>query len=199
MIIGITGKAGAGKDTVANVLCRTHAFVKISLADPIKDACQEWFGWDNDTLWGPSELRNAIDPRYGKAPREALQKLGTEFGRAFYPNVWIDYALRQASEYDNIVAAYVRGVVIPDVRFQNELEAIHKAGGKVIRVIRPTASKTMDTVSEVLWSHASETEQDNFPEGLITTTYLNTGTLEDVEREIDEWMRVNGPDTKGTP
>ncbi len=180
MIIGITGRANAGKDTIADVLVRKHDFVKIGLADPIKRACKVWFDWSDETLWGPSANRNIIDPRYGKTPREALQKLGTEFARAYYPNVWVDIAIRRAN--------YSK-VVIPDVRFLNELEAIHKAGGKVIKVVRPPTGSGADAVSDVLWSHSSETEQDAFPAHLITTTYINSGTLEDIEREIDEAMK----------
>jgi hypothetical protein len=36
MIIGITGRAGAGKDTVADILVERHSFVRVALADEIK-------------------------------------------------------------------------------------------------------------------------------------------------------------------
>lgn len=44
MLIGIAGKAGAGKDTVANIICaRDKRFTKYSLASPIKALCNELF------------------------------------------------------------------------------------------------------------------------------------------------------------
>ena len=96
MIIGLSGLAGSGKTTVANMLVKNHVFEAISLADPMKRFCKEMFGFSDEQLYGPSSARNAIDPRYGKSPRVALQHLGTEWGRAFHENVWVDYAMREA-------------------------------------------------------------------------------------------------------
>ena len=129
-LIGIVGLAGSGKDTIAAELCASRGFVRISLADPIKVACQQWFGWDREVLWGPSPLRETPDPAWaGLTPRRALQQLGTEWGRAMHPDVWVRLAIRRAREYDR--------VVIPDVRFENEAAAIRAACGVVWRVVRP--------------------------------------------------------------
>lgn len=64
MIIGISGLAGTGKDTAADMLVRNHGFVKVSLADPIKRICRDVFAFTDDQLFGPSESRNAEDRRY---------------------------------------------------------------------------------------------------------------------------------------
>ena len=85
-------------------------------------------------------------------PREALQQLGTEWGRRMYEDVWIDYALRMVTALlapqradDPGRATYhatlglgwahhakqPEGVVLSDVRFPNELAAIRAAGGRV--------------------------------------------------------------------
>lgn len=45
-VIGITGKARSGKDTVANLLIDNCGFIRYSFAAPIKDSIQEMFGWD---------------------------------------------------------------------------------------------------------------------------------------------------------
>src|SRR6202044_3217734 len=114
MIIGISGYAGTGKDTVADFLVRDFNFVRVALADPIKRIAKELFDFSDETLWGSSEKRNELDKRYvqwtafvphmlseeilkefpdGKVPqyltaRRVCQFLGTEVGRELYPNVW---------------------------------------------------------------------------------------------------------------
>jgi hypothetical protein len=125
-LLGISGLAGSGKDTVANFL-RNLNFVPIALADPLKRICREVFDFTEDQLWGPSASRNKPDTRYlrkhgpwttdskcaccgmpGKldgfeeggpchlTPRFALQMLGTEWGRACFDNTWVNLAIQNA-------------------------------------------------------------------------------------------------------
>lgn len=58
-IIAISGKAGSGKDTVAEYLVEKHNFTKIAFADPIKRFAKDVFSFNVDELWGPSDYRNA--------------------------------------------------------------------------------------------------------------------------------------------
>lgn len=119
-LIGISGRAGSGKDTVAGLVPGSRRF---SFADPLKEFCQQVFGWDRETLWGPSELRNKPDERYPRecgyelhqgdgstcpacrgqqqylTPRYALQTLGTEWGRHCFPDVWAQLGVRRAQEW----------------------------------------------------------------------------------------------------
>jgi hypothetical protein len=200
-IIGIVGKAGSGKDTVADILVRDHGFCKIALADPMKRACREFFDFTDDQLWGPSEMRNEVDDRWPRpreshrldengrchvcfelfppseeacfggdmylSPRVALQQLGTQWGRAMSEDIWINKALKDAAFLlsgeeqtgalwlsvcaektfhkdgagerwwdpyrDPKRRSHAKGVVIPDVRFPNELRRIREVGGKIWR------------------------------------------------------------------
>ena len=76
MLVTVSGFANTGKDSVADLLCRTHEFVRVSLADPLKRAAQDFYGFTDEQLWGPSHMRNAPDPRY---PREhTWQRNGKE-------------------------------------------------------------------------------------------------------------------------
>jgi hypothetical protein len=115
-IIGIAGRARAGKSTAASVLVKEFGFVEVCLADPLKRICKEVFAFTDEQLWGPSEYRNAPDMRYPRhngdlsttskvlaqwplylTPRYALQTLGTEWGRKCYRDVWVDLAIRTAT------------------------------------------------------------------------------------------------------
>ena len=63
-IVGVTGQAGSGKDTVADRLVEEHGYMKIALADPLKRFGHVVFGFTPEQLWGPSEMRNKMDKRY---------------------------------------------------------------------------------------------------------------------------------------
>lgn len=204
MLVGIAGLANSGKDTVADILVRRFSFVRVALADPMKRACREWFGWPADTLWGPSEMRNQTWDRLGGlSARKALQQLGTEFGRACYENVWVDYAIRTAEEllstqckYDPVegltrepgpIQKRVRplgGVVISDIRFPNELEAIHAAGGRVWKIVRPGAGLVGEAAS-----HASENALDGY-DSKFDAIIFNDGTLGELEDGVCGIVRV---------
>jgi hypothetical protein len=202
-LVGICGKAGAGKDTLADFLVQNHGFVKVSFADPLKRICREVYEFSDHQLWGPSAMRNAQDARYPRpgldpgylTPRLALQILGTEFGRYCYDNTWRDYALRiakrllteqevaytkergleQLFDINDRPYGEVQGVVIPDVRFRNEVDGINNAQGLCVRISRP-----VEGLAGAAAQHVSETEQDGIPAELFTSFYQNAGTLEDL-------------------
>ena len=69
-ILGISGLAGAGKDTVADLLVNEFSFVKVAFADPIKRAAMDWWDFSEEQLWGPSEMRNKPDHRYPNGAQE---------------------------------------------------------------------------------------------------------------------------------
>lgn len=75
MILGISGLAGSGKDTFAQLLAKQHGFEVLSLADPIKRICRDVFGFTDEQLWGPSAERSRPDTRY-KRPCLPCQKTG---------------------------------------------------------------------------------------------------------------------------
>lgn len=61
-VIGITGKAGSGKDTLAKLIGDYRPVQNIALADPIKRFALQFFGFTEEQLWGPSEGRKAVSP-----------------------------------------------------------------------------------------------------------------------------------------
>ena len=67
MILGISGLANSGKDTVAEFLAKDLLSTTISMADPLKRIARDVYAFTDDQLWGPSANRNAPDPRYPRA------------------------------------------------------------------------------------------------------------------------------------
>lgn len=234
MIVGLSGQAGTGKDTVADVIVRHHGFVKVALADPIKRICKEVYDFSDEQLYGPSEKRNEPDKRYPRpfteeeqkkaeslrgtdadtlhreypltrylTPRYALQLLGTEWARDCYVDTWVDYALRVAKElldggfvytpqkgleseygHENCPQYPYSGVVIPDVRFKNEMAAIKKAGGKVVRIKR-----SVQGLPGSAGRHASEQEQLDIPDSMYDFVFQNDGPENVIYERIGPIMR----------
>ena len=71
VLLAVSGHAGSGKDTVADMLVR-EGFVKVALADPLKRICFDVFNFTEAQLWGPSEERNKPDKRYIRMKRGEL-------------------------------------------------------------------------------------------------------------------------------
>ena len=141
MIIGICGLIGAGKDTMADYLVNIHQFRRESFANTLKDAVSAVFGWDRDLLEGRTrhsrEWREQVDAWWADrlnmpelTPRWVLQYWGTEVvRRSFHDDTWI-------ASLENRLRKTTDDVVISDCRFPNEIGAIKRAGGLVVRVHR---------------------------------------------------------------
>lgn len=148
MIIGLSGYAQTGKDTVANYLVEHHGFVKISFADPIREALYKLSPYVRVGDMPPTSLAIAVDhmgwedlKRFSPDTRELLQRLGTEVGREMFgKDFWVNQAMLRAKEHGNVVFA--------DVRFENEVEAIFGAGGDVWRIHKPEVTAVNRHVSE---------------------------------------------------
>lgn len=170
MIIGVAGKARAGKDTVSEMiqmLSYDHGpseFHKYEFARPLKEACRVIFGWDDRHLYG--DLKEEIDPLFGVTPRYAMQTLGTEWGRDLInKDTWV---LRAEREHQN------RGnIVVSDVRFENECHWVQNAGGVIINVYRPEADE-ISGVSE----HASEQGVSHMLRTNVDYVIVNDSTID---------------------
>lgn len=141
MIIGFVGFIGSGKDTAADYLVNFHGFRRDSFANTLKDAVANVFGWDRTLLEGRTAearaWREQVDEWWAErldmpklTPRWVLQYWGTEVCRqGFHDDIWI-------ASLENKMRKTTDNIVISDVRFPNEIKAIHNAGGLVIRIKR---------------------------------------------------------------
>lgn len=133
MIIGLCGTAGAGKNTVADILVEEHGFQAISFAEPIYAAVSAITGLPVEHLQDRRHKERPIG-WLGSSPRELLQTLGTDWGRKMiHENIWVIVAMNKVAE----VTESGGDAVITDVRFDNEATAIRLAGGAIWQVDRP--------------------------------------------------------------
>lgn len=155
MIIGLVGKAQAGKDTVADYLVKHFFFQKAAFADDLKALCKDMFNL-TDAQVNTQEGKAAIDVRYGITPREILQKVGTDWFRSVYPMIWVDRLCNRLKREPNV------DHVITDIRFPNEAMAIQQAGGLIVKLVR-TDGNNLGALS----NHPSETAFDSFEDSFF--------------------------------
>ena len=170
-VIGIHGRARAGKDTVANFIVAAIGGYRYSLADPIR-AMLAPLGVDMSDPYWQARKEESI-PALGVSPRRMMQTLGTEWGRQLInPDLWLIMAHQRLLQSGP-------GMVISDVRFDNEAAWIRKHGGWIIHVIRP------DT--KAVEAHASE---DGIEMQDTDARLFNSGTLEELQFSVRGLLRV---------
>jgi hypothetical protein len=147
-IIGISGKMGSGKDTLAKYINDIDPSFKIKhFADPLKECVQQ--------LIKSPDLHTQSGKKYyiewlGMTARELLQKFGTAIREGVDSDFWVKLLLNNSKNED---------IIIADVRFPNEVKAIKEAGGIIVRIER----KNIETNS-----HISETALDNYKDWNMT-------------------------------
>ena len=154
LLIGLTGPAGSGKDTVGLHLEAEHGFHRHAFAEPIRDmltALLTAAGIDYAHLF-ERDLKEQPVPGLGISGRRLMQTLGTEWGRSLDDDLWVKHAALSLGlplhGYDWALAQPVHGrIVITDVRFSNEAAWIERLGGRIVRVCRSVPS---------IEAHASE-------------------------------------------
>jgi len=170
-LIGVAGRARSGKDTVANFIVAAIGGYRYSFADPIR-AMLAPLGVDMSDPYWQARKEEPI-PALGVSPRRMMQTLGTEWGRQLInPDLWLIMAHQRLLQNGP-------GMVISDVRFDNEAAWIRKHGGRIIHVIRP------DT--KAVEAHASE---DGIEMQDTDARLFNSGTLEELQLSVRELLRV---------
>lgn len=148
MILGLSGYARSGKDTIADYLVENYGFTRMAFADPMREALYRLNPRINVGEMIGVSLKDAVDnltweglKSISPDIRGLLQRMGTEVGREMFgEDIWVNYALEKADSADRVVFA--------DVRFVNEADAIHKHGGSLWRIERPGNVAVNDHVSE---------------------------------------------------
>lgn len=176
-IVGLSGYARTGKDTVADILVEDFGYRRITFADRLKNFIAAVFpevaarvdavGWE--------EAKEQIEVR------RALQAVGQAAKEHIHPDVWIISALGDMSIYEG------ERLVITDVRFFNEADVVTDRNGMMVRICRDGVGPANDDASEI-----SMDRYDRY-----FAVIPNDGSIEDLRSKIREslieWSTLHSP------
>lgn len=165
-LIGLSGPAGVGKDTIADYLVAEHGFTKFSFSDALYREVSEAFGVAVEELQdrekkevphprltaavcrdlqfaylmcGCGHVATAAEWEYEFSPRWVLQHWGTEYRRAQDPDYWVKKTASWVQAWLDVTrddGEPHAGLVNTSTRFPNEAEFIRALGGQVWHVRR---------------------------------------------------------------
>lgn len=178
--IAIKGAAGAGKDYLYEQLNNANPgniWCRLAFADPMKEMARIMTGLTleqiemmkggvvpegtRDAL--PPSIRNETDAMLKGKMRKVLQFMGTELGRNIWAEEnWVWNALRRVERLEaSDVSGFYEGVVITDLRFKNEFDALEKEGFLLVNLTCPVEYQRIQPGSEA-YQHPSERDLDDY-------------------------------------
>lgn len=181
MIVGITGYARSGKDTLAKSLKLRHGFQRIAFADKLKELAlgtNPIIYWDTYYEFPVSLSSLVASLGWDRAKehlevRQYLQRLGDHCRNVFGDDVWIRatlpklHALQDAGHH----------IAYTDVRYPNEADFIRSKGGLIIKVVRPGVQPANN--------HVTEKNVDLIQEDVLLH---NDGSKTDLGRSASEYL-----------
>lgn len=191
-IIGLSGVARAGKDTVAKVLHDLYGYQPVSFSDMLNQALlalDPWVrtGYEDWSRYSVVIERNGYEDAKDRFEevRRLLQAMGTEVGRNLLgENIWVD------ALFNNLPSGLV---AITNVRFPNEFSAVLDRDGVNWRINRPGFTPSNN--------HISDTALDGY---IFDQHIENDGTVRDLAQKVIEavsWhqgLDVNGAHNEGS-
>ena len=170
-LIGVTGNANVGKDTLADyIIKQNNTFIKHAFAKPIKDIMINELGFTEQQCYNQT-LKHIKNDFWDITPRDAMLLIGTQlFRKQWRFDFWV-----KLTEH-KILKQLNQNIIICDVRFDNEAEMIKKYGGKIILVTRRNNPIKVQHVSE------AGIKKEN-----IDYIIENNGTIEQFYQNIDSF------------
>jgi hypothetical protein len=173
-LVAFTGLKGSGKDTAATIL-KAAGYQEIKFAGGLKAMMRAFLYYQNvdsvtvermvegDLKEVPSDYLSGVTPRY------FMQMLGTDFGRKLiHEDIWVNALVNKVEQGD------YEKVVVTDLRFPNESDAIANLGGTAYRLQRDIEGNEFST-------HESEKYVTSLP---VKAIIDNNGTIDDLEAEV---------------
>lgn len=195
-VVGVCGKGGSGKDTIANHMVENHNFHRVAAADAMKEDLCKYLDMDLNTL---EEFKNVelmlTDIRH-KPNVPTYREVGLFSIRRFLQLYGMDMRYRVGDTYwlersikDKVKELGTNGqtnIVVSDVRFEIEFDWIKDNGGDVIYVDGRTG--------------LTENQSKHVSEDFVNTTAIdkcdaiidNSGSLEELYHNV-EWY-LDGKD-----
>lgn len=170
---------GSGKSEVAKIMAENFGYSVVKFAGGFKEMLRALYAYmglpdaDSERMI-EGDLKTTAVPGLGPlTTRGLMQTLGTEWGRHQLPDLWVRIAMSRVA----LLHSQGKYVVIDDLRFPNELEAVKDAGGLCLCVVRPGVEATTSHPSEGLLSD----RLDQF-DGLVA----NKGSLADLSSSVQK-------------
>jgi len=165
VIIGLFGRKGSGKTTVAQLIADKIKAPILSFAKPLKEMIEKSGLCTYEELYANKT----------EFSRMILQKIGTNiFRNQIDRNFWIKRMKEEI--FYNYKDCKI--IIIDDVRFKNEARYVKSNNGKIVRVIR-------NDVELIIDNHESEMDCDLIiPDCII----YNNSSLEDLEGEVSMFI-----------
>jgi dephospho-CoA kinase len=179
--IALTGKMRSGKDLCGSHLYINYGFDQVAFGDALKKNAHATFPWVSE---------------FSK-PRALYQQYG-QLMRKIEPDVWIKHAeqaVNGAIDFRVNTGAEQIGIVLTDVRQQNEVDWCRANGFTLIRVTAPDEDRIAraiaanDDFTVLDLTHETELAIDTFE---VDHEAINDGTVDDLKRKIDEIMEAIG-------
>jgi CRISPR/Cas system CSM-associated protein Csm4 (group 5 of RAMP superfamily) len=177
MIIGLTGYAQSGKDTLANLLVENYGYTRVAFADKIRDFLYEMNPMVDTVAFEPIFLKERVDrdgwevAKQNPHIRRALQNAGVAARKTFGEGFWVHEAMKSMLEDPRPDMNYV----ITDVRFLNEADMIRANKGQMWRVKRNGV--------EAVNAHISESQLDGYP---VDQIFTNNGSIDDLKELLNK-------------
>ncbi len=165
-VIAFGHRREVGKDTAAGFLIshlRTSKsgrnVRKMGFADQLKDISFRLYSWaglhDGDYYETNRVAKEQVLPAIGKSPRDIWIEVGNKL-RDVWADTWLDL-LFKGTKCDFMI--------IKDLRYLNEAEAVKAAGGLVIRIDNPRVKVFNDVADVALvnydkWDHVITNDDD---------------------------------------
>lgn len=166
MKIAFGGKMGVGKDTAVNYLIDKFGkenCVHVSFAEPLYDIMKY--------VHKTAGVKHTKD-------RKLLQIIGTEWGRSKDENIWVKHLLNRvkhnSSEY----------ILLSDIRYKNELEALKNDGWICVKIIRNNVNKTKRRQGGDI-KHSSELSLDNISDDMWNFIITNDRSPSKFYNQLD--------------
>ncbi len=154
MIIGLTGRAGSGKDfTYATLDDAGYMVQRFAFADALKTDIEE-------NLAGGQHMFGLHHKPYTEMARATLQWWGV-YRRNQTEDYWVNFVAKDLVAYARGGALERHLAVITDVRFPNEADMVDRLGGSIVRIWAPEKDRMARLGGRLPENHISESALDS--------------------------------------